>query len=652
MGNILSVGQSGLLAAQLGVVTTGHNITNAATPGYSRQVVLQTSAGGQSSGDGFVGQGTTVASIQRIYDAYTATRVNSAQTSKASLDTYSTQVSQINNLLADSSTGLSPTLSSFFNNVQGLAAAPNGVAQRQTMLSAGESLAARFKSIDGQLAQISEGVNAQIVTNVGSINAYGQQIANLNNAIEKASSGAGGALPNDLLDQRDQIVSELSKLVKVTVDNQPGSGYNVSIGNGQPIVVGATTFGLSIASSLTDASKLVVAYKNGSTLLNLPDSSISGGTLGGLLDFRANSLDPARNELGRVAIGLATSFNEQSRLGIDQNGKPGKDFFTLKDPSVSPSKLNASTNPTIEAKIASSADASQLTASDYSIAYDGSAYTITRVGDNTPAYQGAALPSGAFQGITFSLTSSTGTLPIPAMAANSSFLVRPTLSASGTIAVNLTDASEIAAAAPVVLASTSTNGGNGKISAGSVDAGFLSLPPTLPLTLKFSNGIVDTVPASLSPQIIYKSGENIRINGVNFNITGAPLEGDTFTIASNATGTGTTFASGDSRNMTALGALQTKSLLVEVGGKPSATLAGAFGLMVNNVGNKTREVMANAASEGKLVDSVLAIQQSQSGVNLDEEASNLLRYQQAYQAAGKIMQTASTLFDVLLSLGR
>ncbi|MFT5532920.1 MAG: flagellar hook-associated protein 1 FlgK [Burkholderiaceae bacterium] len=642
MGNILSVGQSGLLAAQLGVTTTGHNIANAATPGYSRQVVIQTSAGGQSSGDGFVGQGTTVASIQRVYDAYTATRVNSAQTSKASLDAYSTQVSQINNLLADSSTGLSPTLSNFFNNVQGLAAAPNGAAQRQTMLSAGESLAARFKSLDGQLAQIGDGVNAQIISNVGSINAYGQQIAKLNDAIEKASSGDGGAPPNDLLDQRDQIVSELSKLVKVTVDNQPGSGYNVSIGNGQPIVVGATTFSLSIATSQTDASKLVVAYKNGSTLLNLPDSSISGGTLGGLLDFRTNSLDPARNELGRIAIGLATSFNEQSKLGVDQNGNPGKNFFTVDGPVVSPNSNNSASNPVVGATIASSTDAVALKASDYSVAYDGTNYTVTRLSDNVKAYQGAFPPPSAVDGITFSVGAGT-------MAANSSFLVRPTIAAAGSIAVNLTDTTEIAAAAPVVLASTSTNGGNGKISAGVVSAPFLTSPPTLPLTLKYSNGTLDTVPASLATPITYVSGADISaFSGISFNITGAPLEGDTFTIKSNTTGV----ATGDSRNAVALGALQTKNLLVGVGGQASTTLSGAFGLMVNNVGNKTREVMANAASEGKLVDSVLAIQQSQSGVNLDEEASNLLRYQQAYQAAGKIMQTASTLFDVLLSLGR
>ncbi len=641
MGNILSVGQSGLLAAQLGVTTTGHNIANAATPGYSRQVVIQTSAGGQSSGDGFVGQGTTVASIQRVYDAYTATRVNAAQTSKASLDAYSTQVSQINNLLADSTTGLSPTLSNFFNNVQGLAAAPNGTAQRQTMLSAGESLAARFKSLDGQLSQIGEGVNAQIISNVGSINAYGQQIAKLNDAIEKASSGDGGAPPNDLLDQRDQIVSELSKLVKVSVDNQAGSGYNVSIGNGQPIVVGATTFALSIATSQTDASKLVVAYKSGNALLQLPDSSISGGTLGGLLDFRTNSLDPARNELGRVAIGLSASFNEQSRLGVDQNGKPGTDFFKLTGPIVSANSTNSNSNPAITATIASSTDAVDLTASDYSVAYDGTNYTVTRLSNNSQVYQGGFPPLKSVDGMTFSVGAGT-------MAANSSFLVRPTVAAAGSIAVLLTDASEIAAAAPVVLASTSTNGGNGKISEGVVDASFLSSPPTLPVTFKFSNGKIDTVPTSTNFPVTYSSGGNISIGGVSFNITGAPLEGDTFKMSTNTTGV----ATGDSRNAVALGALQTKSLLVGVGGAASTTLSGAFGLMVNNVGNKTREVVANAASEGKLVDSVLAIQQSQSGVNLDEEASNLLRYQQAYQAAGKIMQTASTLFDVLLSLGR
>ncbi|MDP9109467.1 MAG: flagellar hook-associated protein FlgK, partial [Pseudomonadota bacterium] len=216
MPSILGIGQSGLAAAQVGITTTGHNIANAATPGYSRQLVLQNSAGGQLTGVGFVGQGTEVSSIQRVYDDYTATRVNSSETSKAAFDTYNAQIGQINNLLADSATGLSPALQDFFSKVQGVAGNPNGAAERQTLLSSAGGLAARFQSLDGQLSQISEGVNKQITGSLTNINSYSQQIAKLNDAIEKATAGANGVPPNDLLDQRDLIVTQLSNEVKVS----------------------------------------------------------------------------------------------------------------------------------------------------------------------------------------------------------------------------------------------------------------------------------------------------------------------------------------------------------------------------------------------------------------------------------------------------
>ena len=154
MASILSVGQSGLIAAQVGITTTGHNITNAATPGYSRELVIQNSAGGQLTGNGFVGQGTEISAIRRVYDEYTATRVNASQTNKAALDTYASQVGQINNLFADSTTGLSPALQDFFSKVQGLATNPGGNAERQTLLAAADGLTGRFQSLDGQLSQI------------------------------------------------------------------------------------------------------------------------------------------------------------------------------------------------------------------------------------------------------------------------------------------------------------------------------------------------------------------------------------------------------------------------------------------------------------------------------------------------------------------
>ena len=633
MASILGVGQSGLAAAQVGITTTGHNITNAATPGYSRQLVIQNSAGGQLTGNGFVGQGTEVSAIRRVYDNYTAERVNSAQTSKAALDTYASQISQINNLFADATTGLSPALQDFFSKVQGVAANPGGNAERQTLLSSAAGLTGRFQSVDGQLAQISEGINTQIAGSVTNINSFSKQIASLNDAIEKATAGANGVPPNDLLDQRDLAITELSKEVKVSVSNQPGSGYNVTIGNGQPLVIGTTVFTVQPVPSVTDQSRLELAYQNGTSLTRIPESAIAGGNLGGLFDFRANSLDPARNELGRVAIGLASAVNDQSRLGLDQNGQPGKVFFNVAGPKITPSSINTG-NEQIGANIS---DVNALTASDYRIAYDGSNYKITRLKDNVVVSNGA-FPTAAVDGITFNKTA--GSIPA---AIGDNYLVRPTVDGGASIALALTDKSQIAAAAPIVTAAPSANGGNARISAGSVNANYLAAPLVSTLTLRYNAGSIDSVPAGASgfPQA-FASGSNLTFGGITLSITGVPVNGDIFTVAPNTTGVG------DGRNAVALGALQTAAKL----DNGTSTFASAFGQLVSNVGNKTREVQVSGAAESKLLANTLAIQQSQSGVNLDEEASNLLRYQQAYQAAGKIMQTASTLFDVLLSLGK
>ena len=638
MPSILGVGQSGLAAAQVGITTTGHNITNASTPGYSRQLVIQASKGGQQIGAAFQGQGTDVVAVQRVFDNFTASRVNASQTSKSSLDAYNAQITQIDNLFADPTTGLSPTLQDFFGNIQGLAADPGSAAQRQTLLSSSQSLVSRFRSLDDQLSQIGDGVNKQITGSVTNINSYTQQIAKLNDAIAKVAASADGALPNDLLDQRDLLINQLSKEVKVTVSDQPGTGYNVSIGNGQPLVIGNATFTLQITNSPTDQNRLEVGYVTATGLTRLPESSFTGGTLGGLFDFRSITLDPARNELGRVALGLASQINDQSRLGIDLNGKPGKNFFTIPGPQTTPSSLNTG-NTLIDATVV---DVTALTASDYRVAFDGTNYNVTRLKDNVLLSTGA-LPV-TLDGINFTKKSGT------TVNAGDNYLVRPTVASASGIAVALTDKTEIAAAAPIVTAAgvtvpatgPSTNGGNGKISAGSVDATYLAAPLTTPVKLSFNGGSISSSPAVVGFPQPYVSGQNISFGGITFNITGAPINGDTFTIAPNTTG------SGDGRNAVALGALQTK----QVFDNNSNTFGSAYGLFVSNVGNKAREVSVNAAAEGKLLANAVAVQQSQSGVNLDEEASNLLRYQQAYQAAGKLMQTASTLFDVLLGLGK
>jgi flagellar hook-associated protein 1 len=651
-GNILNIGKSGLFAAQAGMATTGNNISNANVPGYSRQVVLQATGPTQNIGTGFIGSGTLITDITRYSDNFLNNQVRTATASKSSLDSFYGQISQIDNLLADTTSGLSPAVQDFFKGVQDLASNPASSASRQAMISSAESLASRFQGLNGRMQEVRDGVNTQIESNVTLINSYAQQIAKLNEQIG-GSAGANGSLPNDLLDARDQLVLELNKQIKATVVAGDNNSLTVSIGNGQPLVVGKKSFELATMQSPTDPGRIQVGYVTGSKVTVLADSSLSGGELGGLFDFRTNSLDRIQNSLGRIALTVAHTFNDQHKLGIDSSGNPGVDFFAEAPVSVSPSRDNALTSTaTVGATIS---DPTKLTQSDYKVNYNGSNYTVTRMSDNqqTVINPFPQTQPQTIDGVDFSINGGSTT--------GDSFLVRPTINGAAQFKVALSDRSKIAAGAPIVTNTPITNTGTAKLSEGSVDAAYLTPGNALtaPITLTYSSttgglsgfpagqavtvtsGGVNTVyPAGTNP-IPFTAGANYSFGGVNLSFTGAPANNDTFTVGPNSNGVG------DNRNARALGKLQTTNIMD--GG--TATYQTAYAELVSFVGNKTREVEVNGKAGAALLQQARASQQSVSGVNLDEEATNLLKYQQAYQAAGKVMQTASTLFDTLLSLG-
>jgi len=652
--NLLSIGKSGLLAAQVGLATTGHNITNANVDGYNRQVVLQQTSQANNAGYGFVGTGTEVSEIKRQYDSFMSTQVNSAQANTSSFDAYYTQISQIDNLMADTTAGLSPALQDFFKGVQDFSSNPTSVASRQALLSSANSLAARFQSLSGRLTEIGDGVNSQITSNVTVINSYAKQIVALNSSISQLTINASNQ-PNDLLDQRDQLVAELNKYVKTT--SQPGSNntITVSIGSGQPLVVGDRNFELAATPSLTDPSRVEVGYVTGSTVTVLPKNSLTGGSLGGLLDFRSETLDTVQNSLGKVAIALATTFNDQHKLGQDLNGAMGTDFFKVPDPVIGADRRNSSSSTTVlSAKVS---DPTQLTASDYSLKFDGSNYVVTRQSDGarTIINPYPQTKPQTIDGVDFSIS---GTA-----AEGDNYVIKPTANGASGLAVITTDVNKLAAGSPIATGAPVSNTGNAKLSPGSVDSAYLNpgnaltstvtltydkttgslsgFPAGQAVTVKGLDGASTTYPAGTA-NIPYKEGDSFNFGGINISMTGAPAQGDTFTIAPNAGGVG------DNRNAAALASLQTKNILD--GGK--ATFQGSYAQTVSYVGNKTREVQVSGLASMALLQQNTTQQQSVSGVNLDEEAANLLRYQQAYQACGKVMQIASTLFDVVIGIAR
>lgn len=656
MSSLLAIGKSGLLAAQIGLSTTGHNITNANVAGYSRQGVIQSTTPGQNIGVGFVGSGTEVAQIKRYYDSFLNNKLRGAEAQQASLSSYYSQISQIDNMMADTTAGLSPALQDFFKGVQDAASNPASTASRQALLSAAGSLTGRFQDLSSRLSQISEGVNKEITNTVTEINSYASQIAQINNDISGLSSDPAIA-PNDLLDKRDQMLTELNKLIKVSVVEADNHTMTVSFGTGQPLVVGNTAFELTSKASATDPTRMVVGYQTNAEISQLPEDVLGGGRLGGLIEFRANALDRTQNSLGQIAAGITTSFNSQHQLGQDQNGALGTNFFSPSEAYVGRNQNNLKTSTAQVSAVVSNAGA--LTSSDYSVDYNGVNFTVTRLSDGNQTTIDPFPQTGpqTIDGVDYTITGTPAT--------KDNFVVRPTYNAAADMNVLIKDRSKLALAAPIATSAPSSNSGNGKIDAGSVDAAYLTpgnalssaltisfhkdpatnaqtldgFPPGQDITVT-ANGSSTVYPAGTTP-IPYTAGAAISFGGIHVSISGQPANNDSFVIGPNTSGVG------DNRNGALLATLQTKNVL----DNGNTTFQSEYAQMVNFIGNKTREAQISGLASDAAVNQAQNEQQTVSGVNLDEEAANLLRYQQAYQAAGKVMQIASQLFDTLLNIG-
>ena len=682
--SLFNIAVSGLNAAQAGLSTTSHNITNASTPGYTRQQIEQVTNSPQFTGGGFLGQGTNVQTVQRVYNDFLTKQATAAQSAQGSLQAYSDQVSQVDNMLADAQAGLSPALQGFFSGVQGLQANPgsnpSSTPSRQALLSDAQTLVGSFNNLNQRLVDMQSNVNTQVQSTISSINDYAQQLVQLNQSIATAEVAGPSQPANDLHDQRDQVISQLSQLVGAQSISQSDGSLNVYIGNGIPLVVGTQAFALKATTSTSQPDQLEINLQTPrQATSSFPIGQLTGGTLGGLLDFQNGSLQSAESQLGQVAVSLAESFNNQHQLGVDLNGNQGKAFFNLGAIPVQTNSQNAaSTTANIVSASYDSTNVQGLTASDYRVDYNGSGYQVTRLSDNTvvgsPPVTAAPIPPATTStvtadGVTFSFAQGT-------VSSGDSFIVQPTRFAAGSISLAITDPNKVAAAAAARSSGFSTNSGSATIAAptlysatnmpGLVGAGgitmsyaggnltFAGLPSSTAMQVTHADGTKTQYTAAAlvaSPVVPFAAGDIIALaptspptspatGDLSFQFTGTPTAGDKFTLSLNSG------ASSDNTNALALGQLQTTNIMN--GGK--TTFQSAYAQLVGTVGNTTRDKQVNLTAQNSTVTQLQASQQSVSGVNLDEEAANLIRYQQAYQAAGKIITVAGKLFDQLLSL--
>ncbi|WP_129138482.1 flagellar hook-associated protein FlgK [Modicisalibacter coralii] len=647
--SLFSTGLSGLNAAQAALQTSSTNISNVYTPGYNRQV---TQLGETSPAGG----GVQVNDIERQFNQYIASQLNASTSRSSALDTYNTQVSQIDNLLADTDSGLAPLMQGFFSSMEDLASAPSDPAARQGVLGSADTLTAQFRAFDNYLDDMQSGINGQVRDEVTQINNATDQLAKLNRQIALSKAKLGEA-PNNLLNQRDHLINEISQRVDVKLSIQDGGTYNLTIGNGQPLVAGNRSYSLEAVPSSADPSRTVVAYNDpGGSKIELDESTFQGGTLGGLMTFRRETLDTTQNQIGQVALSLAEGFNAQHRAGQDLNGDMGGDFFAIGSPTVYSNDANGG-NASFSAAFS---DYSQVTSSDYRITATDNAgnFEVVRSDSGetvgvTTGTDGSGNATLSFDGITLTLDGTANQ--------GDSFALQPTRHLAGELENVIHDTAKIAAGAHVAVTPASGNAGNLSVDDVSVGEGF-SLPAQgSPLSLSVQSVnpdgsfvlqnasnpgtddlggqvLVNGEPAADAASVQLSAGDTLTIDGISMTFDGVPAANDELTIAQDP-------AAGDNTNALAMQNLQDASL---VGAR--ATLNDAYAGLVGDVGNRTNIVKANLSAQDVLTEQLTQVQQSESGVNLDEEAANLIRFQQFYQANAKVIQTGSTLMDTILGI--
>ncbi|WP_447800483.1 flagellar hook-associated protein FlgK [Pseudomonas kilonensis] len=685
--SLLNIGMSGLSASQTALVTTGNNIANVDTAGYSRQQTVQTTKASNQYGNVFIGSGTTLADVRRVYNAFLEAQLKTTTSLNSDAAAYQGQITPLDSLLSDSGTGLNGALTKFFASVQNVNAKPGDDASRQLLLSDAQALSNRFNSVANQLTEQSQNINGNLSNMVDQVNNLAATVAQLNKKIAEVSN-AGGA-PNDLLDARGETIRQLSTFTGTQVVEN-GSSLDIYLGSGQPLVMGSIVNTLQAVPDKNDPGRIGIQLNSGSSSMDLT-SVLTGGEIGGLMRYRSTVLDPAMNELGRVALVVADQMNSVQASGIDMNGAFGSNLFTNINSAAqisqrSVASLNNSAgsgNFNIAIK-----DSGKLTTNDYKVTFTtGTDYTVQRLPDGTSmgAFNTATTPPPVIDG--FSMTFANGTA-----AAGDTFKLTPTRNEAANIKTEMTDSKRLAIAAP--LGAAIVPGGSGTLT---IPAnGQPSMTTKLDIydaatTTIIQNGIKNSMPVkvvfgatsadgtsqayqlldakgtqisngtikpgesntlSLSVPLKDASGNPIMDSSVppvqrtvtfDMSIAGAPSNGASINVSLSQPG------SLDNRNGTVLAGLQTAKTVDTGSSSKGISLNDAYGKLVEGVGAKAAQGKLDSAATGAILDNAKTARDSLSGVDLDEETGNLVKFQQYYTASSQIIKAAQQIFSTLIN---
>jgi len=674
MAGLINIGLTGILGHQAALNTTGNNITNANTPGYSRQEVQFETQSGLNTGAGYIGTGVQVTDIRRLANEFLTQQVREDSALFGEQEALNSELSRLDNLLGGNATGLSGALNNFFSSLQNAAEDPTSLPQRQLVLSEAQQIINRFQGINNEFVQQRESIKTQMRQGVNDANTLIQSIANLNRDIAEAPGLAQGLEPNSLLDQRDEKLRQLSEIVSVRVVQAEGGQVNVTLQNGQSLVLESSASKLGTRDSAEDPNYLEFTLFSGGRTLNI-DEQINGGKLGGLKRFQEEGLRPAEAELGRIAIALSDSVNRQHEIGMDLEGKLGGLFFSdINSQAAERGRVIANANNSApgDARLAVEiVDSSALPAGSWSLRFGGDGRNFEVIDRSTgEVVNQGRLPDPVQSEISlpgFNIRIEGGTFN-----AGDSFLIEPTRQSAANLALAIDREEEIAFASPVRAEAADANGGTGEISQGRMlnvrNPLTNSLLPNFsqqgelspPLRVEFSEagtqlqfrvvnantGVEIQAPQDFDPSVSRQLfNEDPRLPdyfGFQFEVSGNPLPGDSFNIDYNTNGIS------DNRNAEFLAALGTKNTL----NNGSQNFAEGYSNLVGDIGVKTRQSQLDKDSGQTLLEQSNNQRESVSGVNLDEEAGRLIQYQAAYNASAQVMSVAQDLFNTLLQTFR
>ncbi|MDP9689101.1 UNVERIFIED_ORG: flagellar hook-associated protein 1 FlgK [Pseudomonas mohnii] len=666
--SLLNIGMSGLSASHASLVTTGNNISNVDTVGYSRQQTVQNSKSSIQYGNVFIGTGTTLADVRRVYNSYLDAQLQTSTSLNSDAQAYLGQATQVDKLLSDSGTGVTKTLQAFFSSLQTLAGNSNDNAARQALLTNAQGLSGRFNSISQQLKQQGTYINDQLGSMAEQVNKLASTVAAYNKKISDVS-GSGGT-PNELLDQRNETIRQLNELVGTQVTETEGR-MDIYLGSGQPLVVGDTVNKLRVAADPADPTRSSVIMDRTGSSIDITNV-MSGGEMGGLLRYRNDVLTPAVNGLGRIAMVVADQVNKQLGQGLDQNGNFGAALFNNINSAAAISQrsiANANNDPASGNLNVTIQDTSKLAASDYQVTFtSATGYSVRRLSDNTDmgTFTLGATPTPVIDGFSLSLNAG----PVNA---GDTFKITPTRSSAADMATVMTDTKTLATAAPLTSTKAAGNDGTGAVGQPTLSTSLdiydpvqrlevqaavkASMPVRMLMTSATAYEVFDAKGTSIGTGSIVP-GQNNDLNisvpytdaggaaktfKVAMTVSGSPASGDSFNFA--MTGASST----DNRNAQALLGLQSKATIGATATSPGVSFTEAYGGLVTAVGSLTKQGQLDATATDTIMTGARNARDSLSGVDLDEEAGNLTKYQQYYTASSQIIKTAQEIFSTLIN---